>query len=148
MTPPRVTSGVGSYPAAEPSVYAPPCSHTITGSPRACAARAVPAAGPARVTGGVDTLTIRQSSVFVPSWAQLGGGRVASRTPDHGAAGCGAAKRSSPVGGAAYGMPENRRPSADTVPRTAPPEVSTVSGLPPSPGQAGAGPAAAGLAAG
>ena len=36
---------------------------------------------------------------------QAGPGFTASRTPSHGATGCGACQRSAPTGGAANGMP-------------------------------------------
>src|SRR6059036_3256116 len=89
-------------------MYPPPWIHTITGRPAAPGS-------------GVHTLRLRQSSPTTSGLKYLvrsglgssvGCGQpapdvVASRTPDHGAGGCGGRNRLAPNGGAAYGMPLN-----------------------------------------
>src|SRR6185312_3241340 len=53
---------------------------------------------------------------------------VASRTPAHGLTGCGSLHRSSPTGGAAYGIPlKTRTPLLSRAPRTTPLAVLTSS---------------------
>ena len=86
--------------SSRPKLTAPPCSHTITGSRAAGAAR------------GVKTLRLRQSSSSVPGspppssesprfCGQALPTLEASRVPGQVAAGCGARQRNAPMGGAA-----------------------------------------------
>ncbi len=56
---------------------------------------------------------------------QAGARFVASRSPFQGADGCGSCQRSSPTGGAAYGILWNFRTPSTVEPRTAPPSVGT-----------------------
>ena len=51
---------------------------------------------------------------------------VAFRTVGHGACGCGAAKRKSPVGDAANGMPKKPATPSSILPSTAPVDVVTI----------------------
>src|SRR5688572_25218558 len=51
---------------------------------------------------------------------------VASRTPDHGSGGSGAAKRPAPAGGRANGTPRNTERAPSEVPLSRPAAVSTV----------------------
>ncbi len=106
---------------------APPCSHTITGS-------RAPGAG-----AGVHTLRFRQSSpgtsgsgssaAYVGVYGTLGAVgpyAPASRTPSQAAGGAGAAKRSAPTGGAAYGTPrKTAMPPGPVRPSTTPWAVLT-----------------------
>jgi hypothetical protein len=109
----------------DPLVKPPPWIHTITG--RFAASQA-----------GVCTLSVRQSSLQSgtrPPPARLsmapgtcgatGPNRVASRTPDHAATGCGAPNRPAPIGVAAYGMPANSSAPPRSRPSMRPPVVST-----------------------
>ena len=100
----------------------PPWIHTRTGRPDVSA---LPSAG-------VYTFRYRQSSSNEPGGAkgpaccgQLDANSVASRTPSHAGAGCGACHRNGPVGGAAYGTPRNTKPPSTATPPTEPPSVST-----------------------
>ncbi|MBP1635329.1 MAG: hypothetical protein H6Q10_1903 [Acidobacteria bacterium] len=101
-------------PAANP----PPWIHTMTG-------RRSPA------LAGVQTFRLRQSSLLASNemspntlpCTQAGPNAVASFTPCHAAAGCGACHRAA----AAYGTPLNTRmPAAIAAPCTSPPVVRTV----------------------
>ena len=59
----------------------------------------------------------------MPKKPACGGGgpkAVAARTPSQAAAGCGAANRSAPTGGAANGMPRKTARPASPLPRTRP----------------------------
>ena len=62
---------------------------------------------PRAAPGGVKTFRKRQFSDVLAwpngeaDWGQCGANAVASRTPAHGAAGCGGRQRSGPTGGAA-----------------------------------------------
>ncbi len=106
-----------------PITKAPPWIHTITGSP---------APGPG---SGDQTLTVSQSSPAVscasasmPNTPACGGGgpyETASRTPLQPSAGRGAAKRSAPTGGSAYGMPRKTATPASRLPRSAPATART-----------------------
>src|SRR5438445_11400861 len=106
IAPPRAARALASYWLADPAVKPPPWIQTITRRGN-------------RTALGVYTLRKRQSSLLLP-WPLLAAkmpgacahafpNRVASRTPDQPAAGCGARKRKLPTGGAANGMPRNDR---------------------------------------
>ena len=103
---------------AEPRKKPPPCTHTMTGKPAPSSA------------GGAHTLTARQSSppsrgasafAVRASCSAMGAKVVASRRPDHGNAGTGAAKRSAPRGAWAYGTPRKTRTPWSHRPRSWPP---------------------------
>ncbi|GMA96876.1 hypothetical protein GCM10025881_37000 [Pseudolysinimonas kribbensis] len=84
---------------------------------------------------GAITLRVRQSSLMaarllVPlrlrgSCGATGPKSRAGRMPSHGTTGCGARRRRSPIGGAAYGMPRHIRRPRRTAPSMRPPETSS-----------------------
>src|SRR3954469_22881681 len=96
MTSPRETIRCGSYSLELPEEKPPPWSQTMTGLGERFA----------DVTGAV-MLRKRQSSFVLllgrpaTPWAAATPGLIASRIPDQGLAGFGAAHRSTPTGGAA-----------------------------------------------
>src|SRR5690242_17943851 len=79
-------------------------------------------------TSGVHTFTVNHSSDDVIRIGCGGGGpnSSASRTPFQGSCGTGAAKRSGPTGGAAYGIPRNVSTPPTSLPRTLPVVVATM----------------------
>src|SRR3954471_17278975 len=109
-------TGWMSVPA--PLTHPPPWNHTSTGVF-------------ALTVRGAKTLRLRQSSFQLAgepgrqntaACTHSGPGRVAARMPVHGATRCGGCHR---PGGAAYGMPWNRRCAPCRTPRTAPSDVLT-----------------------
>src|SRR5581483_2027491 len=113
----------------DPLVNPPPWNHTRTGRPSG--------AGPSAGRRGVHTLRVRQpsssqSGARAPMTASSrdgpcgtdGPGRLASRNPGHDGGGWGAAKRNSPTGDAAYGMPRNAATPSSATPWTRPDSVS------------------------
>jgi len=90
--------------------------------------------GPGGGDAGVQTFRVRQSSL-VPAGSGVknavvcghdGPKAVASRTPSHGATGCGGRHRSGPTGGAANGMLRKTATSPSTSPRSRPAVVAIV----------------------
>src|SRR6516225_3178295 len=122
---PSATSGAGSKSLLSPVTIPPPWIHTMTGK-----------CEPACWWLGVKTFRYRQSSDMlawpnsVAGCGQCGANRVASRTPDQLAPGCGGCHRSAPTGGAAYGMPRNSSTAPLARPRTGPLVVPTTGPLP------------------
>ena len=124
-TTPRRTSTSPWYRISrdEPTLYAPPCTQTITGSPSP--------------SGGEMTFSVRQSSEIgtldagprncpFRSCGATAPKSVASSTPSHGRAGAGARNLRSPTGGAAYGIPRHILSPRRSTPSTVPLVVSTL----------------------
>src|SRR6476660_6470062 len=79
-------------------------------------------------TSGVHTFTVNHSSDDVRRIGCGGGDPNSSalNTPSHGSWGTGAAKRSGPTGGCAYGIPRKACTPSCRVPRTYPVCVATI----------------------